>query len=342
MIFTVIFLLLLCLYGIQSGRGKAFGDYISRDRTNSIKGIFIFIVFLSHIRPFILNAGYEYHGLGDLIFRRFLGIFGQLMVVMFLFYSGYGVMESIKKKGEAYIKSMPRHRILNTLLNFDIAVCAFLAVGLLLGNDVTIPQFLLSLVAWDSVGNSNWYIFAILICYTVTWLTACIIKDPQQLFIAVFILLTIAAITLYFFKEYYWYNTLWAYPAGMYYSYNKQKIEGYIDTHYTKSLLILILLVAVFSAIPWNLAGFRVNALSIAFALTIVTLSMRLKMDNPALRWCGEQLFPLYIYQRIPMIVLAATLPSWMLNEHPLVYIVLCLIITVLISMAYKFFRIRL
>ena len=342
MVLTVIALLVLCLYGIQSGRGKAFPDYISKERTNAIKGIFILVVFLSHIRPFIIDAGYMYHGIGDLIFRRFLGIFGQLMVVMFLFYSGYGVMESIGRKKDQYVKSMPRHRILSTLLNFDIAVCAFLAVDLLLKHDVTAPQFLLSLIAWDSVGNSNWYIFAILICYTVTWLAASIIKEPKQLCITVFILLTLSAVTLGFFKEYYWYNTLWAYPAGMYYSYNRPKIEGYIDTHYTKTLLILILLVAAFSAIPWDLAGFRVNALSVAFALTIVTLSMRLKMDNPALRWCGEQLFPLYIYQRIPMIVLAATLPSWMITEHPLVYTVLCLAITVLISMGYRFFRIKL
>ena len=341
MVLTIVFLLLLCLYGIQSGRDKAFGDYITKERTNSIKGIFIIVVFLSHIRPFILNSGYDFNGTGDLLFRRFLGIFGQLMVVMFLFYSGYGVMESIKRKGDSYVKSMPRHRILNTLLNFDVAVCIFLAVDLLLGQHVTAPQFLLSLVAWDSVGNSNWYIFAILICYIVTWLSALFTREPVQLLWSVFILITIAAIVLFFFKEYYWYNTLWAYPAGMYYSNNKQKIEGYIDTHYTKSLLILILLVALFSSIPWNLAGFRVNALSIAFALAIVTLSMRLKIDNPILRWCGEQLFPLYIYQRIPMIILAATLPSWMLNGHPLVYTVMCIVATVLISMGYKYFRIR-
>lgn len=41
---------------------------------------------------------------------------------VFLFYSGYGIMESIKNKGEKYISTVPKKRILNVLVNFDIAV----------------------------------------------------------------------------------------------------------------------------------------------------------------------------------------------------------------------------
>ena len=51
---------------------------------------------------------------------------------MFLFYSGYGVMESIRKKGEAYVVAMPRHRVAGTLINFDVAVLIFLVVDLLM------------------------------------------------------------------------------------------------------------------------------------------------------------------------------------------------------------------
>ena len=43
-----------------------------------------------------------------------------LMVTMFLFYSGYGVFESIKKKKEKYINTIPKRRFLKTLINFAI------------------------------------------------------------------------------------------------------------------------------------------------------------------------------------------------------------------------------
>lgn len=342
MIYPLAIILLLLLYGIKLGRDRALESYLSKERTNSVKGFFILVVFLSHIKQYILNTGYEYQSWGDLAFRKFMILIGQLMVVMFLFYSGYGVMESIRQKEESYVRSIPKHRILNTLVNFDIAVCIFLIVGLLIGNRPTVPQFLLSLIAWDSVGNSNWYIFAILICYLATWLTASVFKKPASIAVSTFLLLTVAAVALSPFKESYWYNTLWAYPAGMFLSVYKKETEKLIDNHYIAALLILSILFAGFHFIPTEMAGFKTNIQSILFALLIVTVTMRIRIGNPILQWCGENLFPLYIYQRIPMIVLAATLPSWMLSDKPFIYISICLILTILIGMGYRFIRIKL
>ena len=95
------------------------GGCLSRDTANVIKGAFILLVFNSHIC--------DYWGESNII-RGFLG---QMIVVPFLFYSGYGVMESIKMKGLDYIKSIPCHRILSTLLNFDVAVCVYIVTDLI-------------------------------------------------------------------------------------------------------------------------------------------------------------------------------------------------------------------
>ena len=73
----------------------------------------------------------------------------------------------LKKRGNVYLDTFLQKRILPTLVNFDIAVLFFVIVGLLLGNTFSLKQIALSFIAWDSVGNSNWYIFAILVCYTV-------------------------------------------------------------------------------------------------------------------------------------------------------------------------------
>lgn len=136
-------------------------DYLGRTQTDAIKGIFILLVVFSHFMGYVRQAGG--HALNMPL--------GQMIVTCFLFYSGYGVMEAIKRQGRAYIKTIPKRRILTTLLNFDIAVLAFIAVDLLLGRALTWQQCLLSFVCWDSVGNSNWYIFAILLCYAVTFFT---------------------------------------------------------------------------------------------------------------------------------------------------------------------------
>ena len=342
MILSLAFLLILCLPGIGFGREQAYKGYLSKERTNSIKGFFIVLVFLTHIKNYILNSGYVNSGLWDNIFWNFFYNAGQLIVVMFLFYSGYGVMESINKGGDAYVKSMPRHRILSTLINFDIAVLCFGILSLLLHSNIYLKRFLLSLVAWDNLGNSNWYIFAIIICYTVTWLCALISKNKRSIGLNVIIVLALIMILLSFVRPPWWSNTILAFPAGILFSQHKERIEGIINKHYLTLLIILIIAFSILYVIPLEAKGIRHNLLSIVFAFIIIMLSMRIKVDNCALRWCGANLFPLYIYQRIPMIALSSALPSWMLNEQPLIYVALCGVITVMIAYFYKFFKISL
>ena len=145
-------------------------DFLSIPQCNVVKGFFIILVFISHINQYILKAGYSVSSFGDILYFKITGGIGQLMVVMFLFFSGYGIMESYKKKGAYYVTSMPKKRILTTLLNFDVAVLFYIALNVLLGKSMTVSQVFLSFIAWDSVGNSNWYIFVILVCYTLSYL----------------------------------------------------------------------------------------------------------------------------------------------------------------------------
>lgn len=341
MIVSLLALIIISLVGIKFGKNVAFDGYISKDRSNAVKGIFILMVFLSHIKGYITASGYAYQGVGDWAFQLFFKFIGQLMVVMFLFYSGYGIMESITRKGESYVKAMPRHRILGTLLNFDVAVCFFLVVNLLLHNEVSVKQFLLSLVGWKSVGNSCWYIFVILICYFVTWLCGSLIKDRRVLCGGVFAMLTLVAIGLYYVKDPWWYNTIWAYPAGMFYSINKGKVEKMANRRYPLLLGLLSLAFVMVYLIPFEAIGFRTNLLSVVFALLVVVLTMRIKIGNSILRWCGEQLFPMYIYQRIPMLVFATLMPSLVAN-YPLVYIAISLLVAVFLTFCYRYIRISL
>ncbi len=50
-------------------------DYLSKDNTNSIKGIFILLIVLMHSWPYIKDCGYAFDRIGDSWFLRFFGIF---------------------------------------------------------------------------------------------------------------------------------------------------------------------------------------------------------------------------------------------------------------------------
>ena len=329
MVVFFIFIALLCLWGFGF-RKDSDGDYLSKVQGNAVKGIFILMVILFHANGYVREAGYAYSQWSDPLFLGIRAKFGQLIVVMFLFFSGYGVMSSIRSKGEAYVKAMPRHRILNVLVNFDVAVICFALVQWLLGQVFPAGQYLLSLVAWEEIGNSNWYIFVILLCYAATWLSAKLFKSGWKTLALTLALLCPLYVLLVHFKAPHWYNTMIAYPLGMAACLGKKRLDALGKTGFYWPALaagfICLALTYIHHEDPVGLVhSFR----SVVFASVMVLLLMKVKVGNPALNWLGKNLFPLYIYQRIPMILLNHFDPRGITAGHPVVFIALSFVFTI-------------
>ena len=116
---------------------------------------------------------------------------GQMIVVMFMFYSGYGIGESVKRKGMGYIKSFPKNRVLKTLLHFDVAILIYFILSLILELNYPSGQVALAFIGWTSIGNSNWYIFAVIILYVITWIAFSIFRKNKVAAAAGVTLLTV-------------------------------------------------------------------------------------------------------------------------------------------------------
>ena len=346
MIFLYIVIVLLSLKGIGWRREEDGGQCLSIQQCNAIKGISILLVFIGHACGYIVNHGYSFHLIGDNLFLAINRVVGQFCVVMFLFYSGYGTELSIQNKGDDYVKRIPWRRCLTTLLNFDVAVIVFFVISLLLGKDVKLSQFFISLTAWDSIGNSNWYIFDIIACYFISFVAATITSSHRKGFFVMLVLTMMLIGVLYFFKtkETWWYDTILAYPAGAFVALNKDRFMKSVTKNYKSALLgTMVLLGAVVSLAIFVLNGrFHVmtyNLASVLFAFLVLLITMRIKVQNAVLIWLGTNLFPLYIYQRAPMMVMANSCPSFVAS-YPLGFCVVSLAITILIALAYRYVKI--
>ena len=345
----LIFLSLLVSYGIRR-RNNAGNDFLSPKQTSAIKGIFICMVFLSHASGYVSEVGYKYNGIGDSLFLFVIGALGQCMVVMFMLYSGYGVMESVKKNGINYIRQMPVRRVLTTLLNFDIAVLIFAITSILLGREISATQFLWSLVALDSVGNSNWYIFVILLCYAIATISYFISyktspshkRDRNGL-----LLLTAgcsAAILVLHFagQPSWWYDTILAFCAGAAISAHRNWLDSFVSRRYSTILVMSILLFITSRALQPSLGlGLVGNMTTLSFAATTLLITYKINIGNPILNWMGEKLFPLYIYQRIPMLAIATLSPQFVM-AHPVLFLAISAIVSAVLASQYKFIQIRL
>lgn len=166
---TIILIIFILLTIITFRPTKFNEEYLSKRYTNIIKGIFLILVFFSHFIGYFSTFQNNWI---DAIGIKSIKMIGQLIVTLFLFYSGYGIMESVTKKGSEYILNMPKRRILSTLIHFDIAVLIFMVASkYFVIHSFSIKKVLLSLIGWDTFGNSNWYIFCILILYSIAFLS---------------------------------------------------------------------------------------------------------------------------------------------------------------------------
>ena len=163
MVYILIAVLFVFFCGAKFVKSDEFNsDYMSKDTTGAINGIFVLLVFMCHI------SGYMQLGSpSDKIWLDLKSWLGQLVVVTFLFYSGYGMMCSIIKKGTPYVKGIFRRRFLSLFAHFDIAVFLFLLMNLALGIKTKTKTVLLAFTTWESIGNSNWYITAVLCLYLI-------------------------------------------------------------------------------------------------------------------------------------------------------------------------------
>lgn len=261
MVIFYVIIIVVSLVGIKIRRSEEeLALYLSKDATNAIKGIFIMIVFLRHISMYVTNSGYDYSHFGDGLFTTIDWLLGQLIVVMFLFFSGYGVMISIQKKGNSYIEVIPKHRFLNTLLNFDVAVVVFAIAALIIHRPFTLKDFAFSLLGWESIGNSNWYIFVILVCYISTWFAFTLTMRKHGgryvlgMLLNTIIVLIIAYVLCKLDKSRWWYDTIICYPLGMLFALYKDRFNKFVSKKSTYAVgMVISLALFVLSYATFNI-----------------------------------------------------------------------------------------
>ncbi len=337
MIVFVLILLLIVFGSATAAKPNEFHrDYISRDNSNVIKGIFVILILLSHGKGYI-----ELGGMYDQPYIAMQTHLNQMVVAMFLFYSGYGMMEQIKKRDFDYIKSIPKKRFPNLLLNFDLAVALFIILRLCMGKTLTLKSVLLSLVAWTSVGNSTWYIFITLVLYIlicIAFLPIKWVKKPRFKLVCIVILTALSIGLVYLLmsigKEKYWYNTLILLVLGFWYSYFQSAIEKVLfknDILYALAAAAVFAVYIVFFRKRWDGIEYY-TVWAICFTLLTVLFTMKIRIDSAVLKWFGEHVFSIYILQRLPMIVFSNMA---FFKGHKYLFLIASFVVTLVLAMIF-------
>lgn len=328
--FYLLLILLITLFGIKFFIKDFNSDYLCKKQTNSLKGILILLIFYSHFISYIDKPILYNHYILHL--RDWLG---QFIIVIFLFYSGYGIYESIKKDKNNYLNNFPVRRILRTFFHFAIAVAIFFIIKCcFMGYTYNIKKILLTFIGWNSIGNSNWYVFDILILYSLFYISFKFFdKDDKKAIVLLWGLSFVLILWLRNVQPFRFYDTILSFPLGVTYSFYKDKIHEFIFNNKKYLLLLFVVLFGIFSLkiCPRDTIGYWISGM--LFSILCVLISMKIKIGNKVLNWLGENIFYIYIFQRLPMMYFEYT--GFIKNTY--LSFGLSLVITLLLTFIFKY-----
>lgn len=299
MLYIFIIFLILSLIGISFKNVKNVDkSALSHERTIMINGFFVGLILFSHFNSYV-TTNMKFDSIYYYIFDKI----GQLMVTTFLFYSGYGIYESIKSK-KKYIDNFFKNRILKLFISFFLALILYMLLNLMIGNSYSIKTILLSLLGWESIGNSNWFIFATFCMYFSTLISFKIFKKDNKstlllntIFSFVYIILTMK---LRGFD--WWYNTILCYNLGMFISCYKDTILSFLENNRHYVLIFLLIIIIFLLSYKNNYGYFVYEIISMSFVLIIFLITLKVKIGNRILFHLGKNTFNIYILQRLSYI----------------------------------------
>lgn len=328
LIVDIILILILLFPRYEIAHKQA--DYLSKDNTLAIKGFSVMLVFFSHFQSYVALS----NNILDTSFVWINGQIGQLCVVMFLFFSGYGLWYSLTQK-ENYVLYFLKRRLFPTWLSFAICVLLFIIEDILLGYKYSTYEIVLSFSGWTSVGNSNWYMFVVFVLYIMFYLCFVHCTEKQRIVrISIYSLICVAlVILLSFVKEPWWWNSMLCMPAGMWFAQLKERIDCYLfsdNRKYVKTLLLSFIILAItWLLYKWH--GFFFVIFSIQFCLTVCLIIQKIRFKSKILAFIGKHVFSIYILQR-----LVFNLGQHIgMNKNPYMFFVFSLLCTILIAVGY-------
>lgn len=335
MFLYLILLVVLCLWGLKFSGFRE--EYISKDQTDSLKGIFVIMIVFSHLRSFMPLIS-----TWDRMYSAVFTLLGQMPVVLFFFYSGYGIMESVKRK-PGYIDGFFKKRILKLLLDYNIVMVLYAIYHTCTGTFFSAERYLLSWCGWESLETvnteGNWFLFVILQLYLITFIAFQLfkknmVKDNNNFLWLVLCFTTVMSVVLMGLlyasgRDEYWYNTLFVYSFGMLYSILRDPIERAMRK--TGCYILALGVVCAGVALILFLGLKDVASYSVMgclFASFAVLVSMHVRIQNSVLIWFGKLSFSVYILQKVSMRLFNTV----GLSTQPILYTAACLVFTMVLA----------
>ncbi len=208
MIFLFVILCLLFALSVRLNKGE---ETLTKNSCDAIRGLCVIFILFSHISSYI-----AFDDFGSKYLNAILACIGQLMVAPFFFFSGYGIASSVLKKGRSYEKTILIKHFFKVFLYVFVSLIPYCVLALVNGV-YSWADYLLAPIGLASIGNSNWFIFAILFCYLSSGLALLVPFKNKAWPILITSLSVFGYVIAFKLLGYgaWWYDTILCFPLGL-------------------------------------------------------------------------------------------------------------------------------
>lgn len=315
----VIFVILAVVLLIQvkpKWIGEFHEDFLSLQVSKGILGACAIFIILHHISQ-KLGSGTSAGALS------ILEDIGVCFVGLFFFFSGYGLLKSVRKK-DNYLKGFLKKRYAAILIPFYVCIILFVLYNILNGAKYTSKELVSFLSGWILLNTHMWYIVEIAVLYLAFYLINRFVQNKSIVIglMAIFvILLMIGSVLLghgkYWFQGEWWYNTSFLFVIGMMIANWEQQIICFVKKWYYLVLLVVLgIFIALYKAteymlqvhsywseVPGVTMGYSDKFMTlscqlpmvISFVLLILLITMKIQFKNKILDFLGSISLEIYL-----------------------------------------------
>ncbi|MBO4679306.1 MAG: acyltransferase family protein [Lachnospiraceae bacterium] len=156
----------------------------SRDNFQCLKGYLAICVLIHHAYQFV-----------GFLSNTFLGyplyLLGHLAVTLFMFMSGFGLFSSYLSKGESYIKSFPRNRLLPYYLSYLVFAVIYFINNILRGVTIPFTLVITTLTYGGTVVGFGWYLQLTLLMYVLFFVLKLLFRNDKAFIAALCVCVTV-------------------------------------------------------------------------------------------------------------------------------------------------------
>lgn len=213
----------------------------SKESFLGLKGYLAILIIIHHLYQF--TCFFVGTSFGTVLYHL-----GHYAVVVFLFLSGFGLFSSYLAKGETYIRTFLRNRIIPFYVTYLIFVVIYAVYALINGSSVTASQIIRSLTYGYTIVGFGWYFQTALLMYLFFYILKLIFKNENAFVVALGVAIAAFIILYYFFvsstKTYY--EPAFSFYLGVLASYiYSQKKTVFTKSAWLKALVWLVLFIGL-------------------------------------------------------------------------------------------------